>query len=658
MKGILLNNRYQIKDVIGVGGMAYVYEAYDTVLERNVAIKILRDQFNDNEEVINKLKAEATSSASIVDENIVSIFDVGSTEIDGKIVDYIVMEKINGRTLKDIIEEEAPLSEDRILYYAKQIAKALQTAHRHGLVHRDIKPANILITEDDKVKVVDFGIAHVSSEATITYTSSILGTVHYISPEQAKGHSIDSRSDLYSFGIVLYEMATGKVPFDGDTPVSIAIKHIQETPVPIRNLNPGISESLVIIIRNLLAKDIENRYKTASNLIIDIDKCIQRREVKKLDDTEKFENVDINSKQVKYSTKKEMIEDKSDKNRISRIGIIFYAILVLVSMGFIYVLANGFESGGKTSEERIEVPNVIEFEEKDAITKLENLGLKAEIEAREYDDRIKENQVINQSIKYNTEVKKGTIVKLVISKGREKVEVPNLIGLDYQIVEKYLKDNYLEVGSLKKKHDDKPLNQVIEQNPEKGEMVVKGSKVDITISLGPKEEPVIVPNVKGLTQSKALETLINSGLNPTNITQEHSDDVKENHVISQSIAAGTKVKKDSDISIIISLGKANKQEPNPPKEEDDNSKKPEKPKDDENKVKDKEFTFKLNLPLNMEDDKFKVEIININDKKVLLSKEYNKKDAVEGYILVKLKAPSDAVFEVYYDGKLTTTNHE
>lgn len=646
MKGVILNNRYQLNDIIGVGGMAYVYDAYDTVLSRNVAIKVLKDQFGDNDDFINKLKKEATSSASIVDDNIVSIFDVGTAEINGKMADYIVMEKINGRTLKDIIEKEAPLSEKRIIYYAKQVAKALQTAHIHGLVHRDIKPANILITNDDKVKVVDFGIAHVSTEATITYTSSILGTVHYISPEQAKGMRLDSRSDLYSLGVVLYELATAQVPFDGDSPVSIAIKHIQETPKPVIELNPNISKQLSTVISNLLEKEADNRYKTTSNLIIDLEKCENGKDVINFDKTVKLNSKDIEANSVRYTSeklkKKNEYLNKSGSKMKKTIPL---SIILLLGMIIIYLTNIKDELPKET--ELIKVPNVIELSEEKAVQEIKKSGLEVKVIRKEYDSQIKEGHVMNQSIKGNDSVIKGTLVELTISKGQEKVRVPSLIDLDFNGIEKYLNENGLALGTQSTEFSDKPKNKIIKQSILPGEMVFKGSKIDIFLSLGKKEELVIVPNVKGYEQSLALETIKKVGLNPSKITQEYNETVKENLVISQSIEPGTKVKKDSEISIVISLGKMENKIENQPGVHSSSDQ------------REKRYVFNLTLPNNLAEKGVSVEIYNIVPiRSLVFRKIFKSSDALDGKVKVSVNALSNAEFEVYYDGKIVNVDYE
>lgn len=557
MEGKLLNNRYEIRKIIGTGGMAIVYDGYDNVLSREVAIKILKDTFVNSEQFVDKLQMEAQASASINDDNIVSIYDAATTEINGKIIEYIVMEKVKGQTLRDIIKKEAPLSLDKIINYSLQISKALQTAHRHGLVHRDIKPANILITEDDKVKVTDFGIARVSSDATLTYTSSILGTVHYISPEQAKGQIIDERSDLYSLGVVLYEMATGKVPFDGESPVSIAVKHIQEKPTPVVELNKEIGEDFSNLISKLLEKKPEDRYKTASNLLIDLNRI---KDGQKLDialsDTLKLntQNIKNESRKVSYSKKPKIVEKVEDKKR-NYFAITSISLILIFGLFYVvYTLSGEFI---KQTEEQnyVNMPSLLDVNEDVARKKIEELGLSANIIGRVYDDNIINGNVISQSIPSGTKVKKGAVVDLNISRGKELVTVPDIRGFDVQNVEQILKDKHLKINKRTTEKSDAPKNQIIKQIPEAGTKVEKGSKIDIVLSTGPDETKVIVPNLIKLRQNLAISTIRDAGLIPGKISSEYSDIIPEGDVIYQSIEPSVEVEQGTTIDIVISIGK-------------------------------------------------------------------------------------------------------
>lgn len=662
-KGVLLNNRYKLNDIIGIGGMAYVYDAYDNTLERNVAIKILKDDFAQTDDFLQKFKLEATSAASLNDENIVAIYDVGADIIDGKNVEYIVMEKIDGKTLKEVIEEQGPLDNDTIIDYAKQIALALQAAHKNGVVHRDIKPGNILITKDGKAKVTDFGIARVATQATITYTSSILGTVHYISPEQAKGQPTDSRSDLYSLGIVLYEMATGDVPFDAETPVIIAIKHIQEEPKLANEINTEIDENLAKIIQKLLSKNINERYASASELIKDLDNYkdvdipIGKKETQRLDKSE------LGGMKSEYTTKRKAKTDTNEKKKRRTVPIILASLLVIVLIFGMYSLLNSYAKNRERENYAI-VPNLKNYSEDNAIAKLEELSLKAEVGKRIYSGEIQDGHVIEQSVEANKEVKKGSIVKLTISKGTEMVEVPRVINFDQEVAKKDLKKIGLEITTVAEENSDKDKGIIIDQYPAPYTVVPKGSNVKITVSLGKEITKVTVPSVIGQEESVAIKTLNSRGLYPGQISQEYSDS-RESTVISQSVDPNTEVDSGSTIDLVISKG--------PEPKEDGGAKnngadlggglidRPKDPTVEEDKVTKKKYVFRIEPPMEGEKqkEKFNVKIYNlVPEKALLIDKDFTKESLTDGKAVVTVEANSNSKFEILLDDKATNISYE
>lgn len=652
LKNTLLNNRYEIIDTIGIGGMAYVYKAYDTILERNVAVKILKEDFARTEDFLNKFKLEATSAASLSDENIVGIYDVGSEVIDGKDVEYIIMEMIEGKTLKSIIEDEAPLSNERIVYYARQIALALQAAHRKGVIHRDIKPANILINKNDKVKVTDFGIARVSSQETLTYTSSILGTVHYISPEQAKGMPIDDRSDLYSLGIVLYEMATGNVPFDAETPVSIAIKHLQEDPGDIKEINPDIDPNLEKIIKKLLSKDVSSRYQTATELISNLDnyKNIDINISSK--PTQKIDRKGLKSNKVEYVSepmKQNQIKEKKKNKK-------FLWVLLPILAGIAIYLLTMFlgNVSRKSKEDRlISVPNVYGFSESDAIATLTEANLSPEIGERVNDSKIPQGSVIKQSIEAKKKVEPNTVVKLTISLGPKLVKVPRLTGLNLDVAKQELENLGLGIKTVSKENSSKPKGTVISQDPPSYSKVEEGAKIDLVVSLGEKISKSVVPNIKGQDKAIAINTLYERDLIPGEIRLEYSNEPVDT-VISQDIVEDTEVDPKTAIDFVVSKGPEPQPEPEPeptptPPEDDT--------EDNEESSKDKKYVFKITAPEGAKE--FNVKIYNLKPSKKLVYEENFVTEKLDNKTaVVNVTASKDAEFEILLNDKVANVDYE
>lgn len=715
MKGAILNKRYKLNEVIGTGGMAKVYDAFDMMLERNVAIKVLKSQFVDTDDFLSKFKTEATSAASLSDENIVAIYDVGSEILNDDKVEYIVMEKIEGTTLKDIIDESAPLSDEKIISYGKQIALALQAAHRKGVVHRDIKPANIMINEDDKVKVTDFGIARVSSDATIAYTSSILGTVHYISPEQVKGQAIDNRSDLYSLGVVLYEMATGDVPFDADTPVSIAIKHIQDEPLMVTEINSDIDPNIANIINKLLKKDAVDRYQTSAELIRDLDNYRDLSFANNDRTTQKFNGVKnvIKAEQVNYKTKATTsnvaVETKNKENRLRKIfNIVFIAAIAFLLAMLLYFYLKSVAQV-KNTPEMVAVPNLIDYSEENAFSKLEELNLVPVIDERIHDTKIQKGYVTNQSVNPQVEVTEGTEVRLTISKGAEVVTVPRLTSFTLEVAKDLINQENLGEGGTTYENSDKTAGVVIGQFPEAYSSVNAGTPVDLVVSSGPKIETVEVPNLEGQELSVALETLRTRDLIPGSVTQDYSDK-PENIIIFQSIAPGESVDKGTAVNLVVSrgvednivvprliglnesvaldtinkLGLVPRSVTSEFSDSDINtvisqsltvnsevekgteidlvlSKGPEPepvvPEPEPDPIEQKKFIFNIQAPEGSEN--FNVKVFKTNSDRILLHEEdYITSELNNGTAVIQITEDNDAVFEILINDKVADVNYE
>jgi len=459
----VLGNRYEIIRKIGDGGMAFVYEAKDKLLNRTVAVKVLRPEFVDDDEFLAKFKREAEAVASLSHQNIVNVYDVGQ---DGK-VHYIVMEYVDGQNLKEIIKNEGTLDEYTALDITKQIAMALGAAHRKGIIHRDIKPHNILISNDGRVvKVADFGIAKAVSNSTMTNIGSIIGSVHYFSPEQAKGKFVSNNADLYSLGIVLYEMLIGKVPFRGDSPISIALQHINDEIEFTQEEKIRIPQSVRTIIKKLTEKSTANRYQSAEELIEDIEyieKNIDLDFIKEYDNyaTMKFEDREINkaikpsltSRDLNEHKKEELIyEDdidvesrresrtkQKDSNKAKKK--LKIAAIALSSILVIYIAIGIFMFKGKSNNGgELVAPNLQTMSLDEAQREIEKLGLTS-IVRDEYNANVEKGYVISQTPLPGYGVKEGDTITIIVSKGAKRADVPKIVGYTLEEAENILKEN-------------------------------------------------------------------------------------------------------------------------------------------------------------------------------------------------------------------------
>lgn len=552
LEGKLLGSRYELIEKIGNGGMSTVYKAMDKVLKRDVAVKILRDEFTTDEEFIKRFEVEAQSAARLTHANIVSIYDVGA---EGNLY-YIVMELIQGKTLKEIIlEEKGPLPWKWSVNMAIQIASALETAHRNNIVHRDIKPHNIIVTEDGVAKVTDFGIAKAVSNSTITAFGTTIGSVHYFSPEHARGGFTDAKSDLYSLGVVMYEMVTGKVPFDADTPVSVALKHMQEEPEKPIDINPNIPVAINKIIMKALQKDSILRYQSATEMLVDLRKSLKNPEgdfVEEIeyDATARTQKIDMdgyseveskpNSRGKKEGKFKQFI--KQHKVISAMVGLI---LLFSLSLGGTLLVLSA------TNPAEVEMPNVVGLSKEEAQKEIETAKLVFEVEKEEYHKEVPEGYIISQNPIYMerfNKVKEGSIVTVIISKGQEKATVPNVKGKEkeeaIQLIEKAnLKVNLVEDTSKTVKE-----GYVISQETEPDTEVFAGDTVTIHVSKG--VERAVVPDVLGKSQQEAKATLESQGFVVAVTNSEDSSKAKD-VVLKQSLDSGKSVEKGSSITITV-----------------------------------------------------------------------------------------------------------
>ena len=549
LEGRILGNRYEIIEKVGNGGMATVYKATDLVLKRYVAVKILRDEFTTDEEFIKRFETEAQSAARLVHPNIVSIFDVG---VDNGIY-YIVMELIKGKTLKEIIvEERGPLPWKWSVNVAIQIASALEMAHKNNIIHRDIKPHNIIITEDGIAKVTDFGIAKAVSNSTITAFGTTIGSVHYFSPEHARGGYTDAKSDLYSLGIVMYEMVTGKVPFDADTPVSVALKHMQEEPVPPIEMNPHLPEAVNKIILKALKKDPMYRYQTATELLEDLRMALKNPSGDFVEDedydptakTQKISTQDVEKMQKRNNKKENKLVTfiKNHKVLSSFIGLI---LLFCIAFGGTMLVLN------LTNPKEVEMPNIVGLTKDEAQQRVEGAKLKFEVASEEYNKDVEENHVISQDPTYvegYNKVKEGSTVKVVLSKGTEKTKVPKVVGMSQEDAVTAIEDAKLKAEIVEETSKKVQEGYVISQETDANTEVDAGETVKIHVSTG--VEKATVPGVVGKSQDEAKKTLQDLGFVVTVTTAEDSS--KDNGVVlKQSLDEGKSVEKGSAITITV-----------------------------------------------------------------------------------------------------------
>lgn len=544
MIGKMLGNRYEIIEKIGEGGMGLVYKAKCHLLNRFVAVKMLKPEYTGDEEFINRFKKESLSSASLSHPNIVNIYDVGVE--DGMY--YIVMEYVKGRTLKEIVRERAPLSYYEIINITRQICLALEHAHNNNIIHRDIKPENILITHDGIVKVGDFGIARASNSATLTNTGNVIGSVYYISPEQARGSYTDEKTDIYSLGTVMYEMATAKVPFMAESPVVIALKHIQESVVKPSQLNPDIPVALEDIILKSLEKNPVHRYESAAAMIKDLDRAsfdpnshVQTR-------SEGINEVTKVMPAIKddYLKNGEKTKNIPKKKKHGKIWIAAALVLVMVAAaGGLLVYLSGNHSKDVT------VPSIIGYDEKAAEEILKTFGLKMEVVGRINKD-IPKGEIIDVVPEVGMTVKENSSVKVRVSAGPEQVAVPKLIGKTKADALLELDRYNLAQGDIIEMNDDNSeKDTVLNQDPTPGTQVDKNTAVKLYISKGPEIKGVPMPELIGVDYSQVEGILKQYKLNLGKVEYQYDPTRPLNSVLWQSAQKDVPVVEGAAIDIIV-----------------------------------------------------------------------------------------------------------
>ncbi|MBR3614038.1 MAG: Stk1 family PASTA domain-containing Ser/Thr kinase [Clostridia bacterium] len=572
--GKMLNNRYEVLEKVGNGGMATVYKAKCHILNRYVAIKILKDEFTTDSEFIKKFNTEAQSAAGLNHPNIVSVFDVCNEDN----LYYIVMELIQGKTLKEIIIEDGRLSWKWSVNIAIQIASALETAHKNNIIHRDIKPHNIIITEDGIAKVTDFGIAKAVSNSTITAFGTTIGSVHYFSPEHARGGYTDAKSDLYSLGIVMYEMLTGRVPFDADTPVSVALKQVQEEPVDPMRYNDSIPVSVNRIILKAMQKDPNLRYQNASEMLRDLSLALKKPNedfvvlATRSDDspTQKIPTIyelEMEKNNDRKAPKVSNNEESTTKKKENKIKAFYtkhkwaeIATVILVAIILFVLAMYGTIATLTDRPDQVSMPNLIgdaegigRLKRDDAIKQLEDLGFENISIEEEYSDTIEEGYVISQSPEYVGEfrINVDDEIKLVVSKGQKIVTLPNkMVGKTIEDVTKELDKLELKYEIIEENSEKVEAEIVLAVNPEEGEEITAATVIQITKSIGSAFKDVPVPSVINSEESVAVKTLSDLGL-IVNVVYEENASKSDGVVISQSISGGKTVKEGENIEVVV-----------------------------------------------------------------------------------------------------------
>lgn len=556
--GRMFGGRYEIEDKIGAGGMAIVYKAKDTLLNRTVAIKVLREQYASDEGFIRRFRREAQSAASLSHQNIVSIFDVGK---DGD-EDYIVMEYVKGQTLKEMIRDHAPFSTEQAIYIVRQIGEALAHAHANHIIHRDIKPQNILITTDGRAKVTDFGIARAASAATLTHTGDIVGSVHYLSPEQAKGAQTNEQSDIYSLGIIFYELITGKVPYEGDTPITIALKHIHEEPQLPGKIVSGVSAEVDAIIMKSLAKSVDDRYQSAPELLGDLERILTGQTIiwnKKREYESESNQTQVHKglrDKIASAEQKDKLEDTLHKGGKKK----KVPLPLLISLATVLILSGiSFAAWKIFYVPEVKVPDLqgLTLEQAELKLKSEGLLLGSNIEF-DYSDEVEKDKIISQNYEPETLVKAGREIGVTVSQGMEFIKVPDVTTnnpLQENAINAMLsagfKNENIEIEKLL--HSTVPENRIIEQTPAPQAVWPKNGKIKLFVSGGEALSMEVMPDVSGLSSAQAKDVLEAYKL-VVKAETEASLLYPTDAVITTLPGAGKPVKQGSEVVMVISEG--------------------------------------------------------------------------------------------------------
>lgn len=693
--GTILLNRYEILEQIGEGGMATVYKAKCHTLDRLVAIKVLKSEYAEDEEFVKKFMMECQSAAKLNHPNIVGIYDFHEIELDGKPVYFIVMEYIDGITLKELIEKKWFIPEEEAVDIALQILEALKEAHSHGVIHRDIKPHNIMISKSGIVKVTDFGIARATSNHTMTTTMDAIGSVHYFSPEQARGAFTDQRTDIYSFGIVFYEMLTGKRPFVGENPVTIAMKHIQEDITPPGELNEDISEGVERVVLKCTMKKQAERYQNVEEIITDlkstagskrtfvpsdviddsldqtrviptaeIDKMVQKNKKVKInknddyyDDDDDYDDDDFDDDDY-YDDDDDYYDDYDDGNK-KKLGIIPIVLGVLAAFVLTTGLYLGFTKLKQIQKDsivqEIALPNLIGMTEAGARKAVQDMGLKFEVKS-ETTDSSKPYGVLSQDPQSGMTVKQNSTVYVVLNVDSNSTKLDSYVGMKLEEIESKVKELGLKI-EVDYVDDDSEENTIIAQNPIAGSSITEGDTLYLSISNGKGSEDNLVPNVLGMNFDDAKKMLEEKGLIVKDAVYVASEETEKDRVLSQSLEANQTFENGNTIELNVSKGPEEKPEENEqnqseqPTEEnkpDEKPAEPEKPKANTTK-----FSVAVPLPSDVPESVVKLVKVVDGNRETVYENTFSKDEEV-AYINLK-DQPVGEILELYINDEFAET---
>jgi eukaryotic-like serine/threonine-protein kinase len=575
IKGRRLSGRYKILDMIGGGGMANVYLAHDMILDRDVAVKVLRMDFAEDEEFIRRFHREAQSATSLAHPNIVSIYDVGEEDS----IYYIVMEYVDGQTLKQYIQQNSPIRIDDALEIMKQLTSAISHAHQNHIIHRDIKPHNILIDRHGNVKITDFGIAMALSATSITQTNSVLGSVHYLSPEQARGGMANRKSDIYSLGIVMFELLTGRLPFSGESAVSIALKHLQSETPSLKRWNPSIPQSVENIVLKATAKDPFHRYDSVEEMEEDISTALEperlheekfmvpidddaTKAIPVITDDRPYQSMDetlVHAKDPKGDTqpvakplpekKKKEKKKKKKKKKWPIILVSVFLFLAVLGILAITVLPDLMEP------KDVQVPDVSGKEVEDAVAELIAAGFTVRDTKPISDPDVEEGLVVKTDPKAGRTVKEGTSIDIYESTGKEKFELADYQGRQYDDVVRLLESkNFKSIEKTEENNESEPAGTILDQSFSEGDLVVpEDTELIFTVSKGPA--PIALKDLRGYNEKGLQEYEESSGLKVEYGEEEFHEEVPEGLVIKQDPAPGTNLARGQKVTVVLSKGK-------------------------------------------------------------------------------------------------------